>query len=151
VIGGLVSRLKAKLWLIAGLAGAAGAAVLALLVWRRLRRPSPRQLPPMLPDPRLNGIDHFVVLMMENRSFDHYFGARSLVEGRAVEGLAGSEANPDEGGAAIQVHPLAELYPAPPAHEWGPSHEQWNLGQNDGFVRVQQHLHPGRYGEVMGY
>src|SRR4051812_28085502 len=27
-----------------------------------------------LPSPRNMEIDHFVVLMMENRSFDHYFG-----------------------------------------------------------------------------
>jgi phospholipase C len=27
-----------------------------------------------LPHPRHVGIDHFVILMMENRSFDHYFG-----------------------------------------------------------------------------
>ncbi|MBO0843021.1 MAG: phospholipase, partial [Nocardioides sp.] len=27
-----------------------------------------------LPDPADSGIDHIVVLMMENRSFDHYLG-----------------------------------------------------------------------------
>ena len=27
-----------------------------------------------LPAPGRSGIDHIVVLMMENRSFDHYFG-----------------------------------------------------------------------------
>jgi phospholipase C len=54
----------------AGLAGIAGLPLGALLAeeaeaaHRRNRLPSPRNLP----------IDHFVVLMMENRSFDHYFG-----------------------------------------------------------------------------
>ena len=36
---------------------------------------SPAELP--------SGIDHIVVLMMENRSFDHYFGGLSLEEGLA--------------------------------------------------------------------
>src|SRR3712207_4367846 len=55
----------------AGLAGMAGALPAGTLLaeeaeasHRRNRLPSPRNLP----------IDHFVVLMMENRSFDHYFG-----------------------------------------------------------------------------
>jgi phospholipase C len=30
---------------------------------------------------RLNDIDHFIVLMQENRSFDHYFGTLSGVRG----------------------------------------------------------------------
>ena len=33
----------------------------------------------------LEGIDTFVVLMMENRSFDHFLGARKLVMGSAIE------------------------------------------------------------------
>jgi phospholipase C len=55
----------------AGLAGMAAALPADLLLAeaaqaaaRRARMPSPRNMP----------IDHFVVLMMENRSFDHYFG-----------------------------------------------------------------------------
>jgi phospholipase C len=54
----------------AGLAGAAGVPLEILLTeeakanHRRQRLPSPRNVP----------IDHFVLLMMENRSFDTYFG-----------------------------------------------------------------------------
>src|SRR3712207_7129976 len=55
----------------AGLAGMAGALPASTLLaeaaeasHRRNRLPAPRNVP----------IDHFVVLMMENRSFDHYFG-----------------------------------------------------------------------------
>jgi len=29
---------------------------------------------PTLPDPATSGVDHIVVLMMENRSFDHFLG-----------------------------------------------------------------------------
>jgi phospholipase C len=54
----------------AGLAGVSGLSADVILAEdaeaaaRRRRMPSPRNMP----------IDHFVVLMMENRSFDHYFG-----------------------------------------------------------------------------
>src|SRR5258705_10254801 len=42
----------------------------------------------------LGGIETFVILCMENRSFDHYLGARKLVEQRAeIDGLAGTESN----------------------------------------------------------
>jgi phospholipase C len=44
----------------------------------------------LTPEELLAGIDHIIVLMMENRSFDHYFGARQLVEGPAVDGLTGT-------------------------------------------------------------
>jgi phospholipase C len=55
----------------AGLAGMASTLPVSVLLSeaadaeaRRARLPSPRNVP----------IDHFVILMMENRSFDHYFG-----------------------------------------------------------------------------
>jgi phospholipase C len=54
----------------AGLAGAAGLPVSTLL--SEAASAAARRSP--LPSPRNLEIDHFVVLMMENRSFDHYFG-----------------------------------------------------------------------------
>jgi phospholipase C len=71
----------------AGLAGLGGLSVGTLLAedaeaaHRRNRLPSPRNLP----------IDHFVVLMMENRSFDHYFG---WLSGQADATQRQSYANP---------------------------------------------------------
>ena len=47
----------------------------------------------LTPKELLAGIDHVIVLMMENRFFDHYFGARKLVEGEAINGLMGDESN----------------------------------------------------------
>src|SRR5690242_5633042 len=36
----------------------------------------------------MNKIEHLIILMMENRSFDHYLGSLSLLEGRTdVDGL----------------------------------------------------------------
>src|SRR6266403_5030760 len=37
---------------------------------------------PALPDPRSSGIDHVVVVMMENRSFDHLLGWLPGADGR---------------------------------------------------------------------
>ena len=58
----------------AALAGAAGMA--GLVPGRRpwSPRPAKRAARKPLPKPRDLPIDTFVVLMMENRSFDHYFG-----------------------------------------------------------------------------
>jgi len=56
-------------------------------------------------------IDHIVVLMLENRSFDHMLGFLSLHEGRTdIHGLTGHESNPslDSGTAEKTVFPLAD-------------------------------------------
>jgi phospholipase C len=55
----------------AGLAGAAASLPLNLLLAETAKRDA---LAASLPSPQNMPIDHFVVLMMENRSFDHYFG-----------------------------------------------------------------------------
>ena len=55
----------------AGLAGMAGALPVSTLMSEAADAQSRRN---RLPSPRNVEIDHFVVLMMENRSFDHYFG-----------------------------------------------------------------------------
>lgn len=85
--------------------------------------------------PRPAGIDHLVVIMMENRSFDHYLGALSLEEGRAdVDGLTGEEVNLDAEGVAVRPFPLPEPCQEDLPHGWGSSHDQHNGGLNDGFV-----------------
>jgi phospholipase C len=97
----------------------------------------------------LAAIDTFVVLMMENRSFDHYLGSLRLLEGRAAcDGLTGSESNPAPDGTPVPIHRLDDFTPADPPHDWDPCHAQWNQGANDGFVRA----HAGAsQADVMGY
>jgi len=57
--------------------------------------------------PGIQQLKHVVVLMMENRSFDHMLGGlRSLSP--AIDGLTGQESNPDTTGALINVQPLAQ-------------------------------------------
>jgi phospholipase C len=104
------------------------------------------------PDELLASIDTIVVVMMENRSFDHYFAARKLVEGHELLGLDGSETNPDGAGNPIGVFPL-ELFVIDddPPHGWSSSRRQWNQGANDGFVTEYIGYGASDPSIVMGY
>ncbi|MBX3190805.1 MAG: alkaline phosphatase family protein [Labilithrix sp.] len=114
--------------------------------------PPPAEEPPLSARELLAGIDHIVVLMMENRSFDHFLGALALDAGYAgkatVEGLAGTETNPAPDGSPVQVFKMSNFTPEDPPHGWEACHAQYNAGQNDGFVKA----HVGAsQDEVMGY
>jgi len=62
-----------------------------------------------MPDNQLSAINHIVVLMLENRSFDHmlgflYAGSGNVSPaGQPFEGLTGQESNPGADGSAVQV------------------------------------------------
>jgi len=58
--------------------------------------------------PGLDVLKHIVVLMMENRSFDHMLGALKSKDPR-IDGLTGNESNPDTAGNAAKVQPLAQF------------------------------------------
>ena len=98
-------------------------------------------------------IDHVVVLMMENRSFDHFLGALTLVEGRdEIDGLVGTESNPSELGETVTVFRLDVSCQEDPPHSWRSSHEQFNEGANDRFVAKHEDNHGYEIGrEAMGY
>jgi phospholipase C len=61
------------------------------------------------PTDRLSSISHIVVLMLENRSFDHMLGylyadsGNVSAAGQAFDGLTGTESNPDAKGVAVPV------------------------------------------------
>lgn len=102
--------------------------------------------------PTPGSIDTVIVVMMENRSFDHVFGSYSLLEGKEVDGLVAGMSNPAKDGTPW---PIAEAetdcVPDPP-HGWTSSHDQFNAGSNDGFVREYQDSEPSASpGEVMSY
>lgn len=103
------------------------------------------------PEQLLAGIDHVIVLMMENRSFDHYFGSLRLLEGRAVDGLTGTESNPALDLTPVQVFKLDELEAASPPHEWDECHFQFNLGENNGFLFEAEKMNGELGVQVMGY
>jgi phospholipase C len=58
--------------------------------------------------PGLDQLKHIVVLMMENRSFDHMLGSLKAVDGR-IDGIADPLANPDTTGALVKPQPKAEF------------------------------------------
>jgi phospholipase C len=108
--------------------------------------------PKLSPKELLAGVEHIVVLMMENRSFDHYMGALasdSVYPSRAkVEGLKGTESNPAPDGSSVAVFKMANFTPEDPPHGWDAAHSQWNGGKNDGFVKA--HAGASQH-EAMGY
>jgi phospholipase C len=71
--------------------------------------------------PGLDNLQHIVVLMMENRSFDHMLGSLKAVDAR-IDGITNQDpyGNPDTTGAMVQPQPLAQfqaqLQPDPDHH-----------------------------------
>ena len=58
--------------------------------------------------PGLDALKHVVVLMMENRSFDHMLGSLKAVN-PLIDGVDGTQWNPDTQGNQVFVQPLAEF------------------------------------------
>jgi phospholipase C len=65
----------------------------------------------------LAAVDHVVVLMLENRSFDHMLGflytsaGNVSPSGQPYEGLTGTESNPDPSGNPVTVFPITTSTP----------------------------------------
>jgi phospholipase C len=88
-----------------------------------------------LPTPQRSGIDHIVVVMMENRSFDHYLGWVPGADGRQ-SGLTYY----DEAGVAHSTFPLAPDYQgcgySDPDHSYDGARVEFNNGSCDGWLRA---------------
>jgi len=56
----------------------------------------------------LDSLKHIVVLMMENRSFDHMLGSLRVVDSR-IDGVTDQLSNPDTTGALVKPQPLADF------------------------------------------
>ncbi|MCO4747137.1 MAG: twin-arginine translocation signal domain-containing protein [Proteobacteria bacterium] len=82
-------------------------------------------------------IEHIVLVMMENRTFDHMLGSLSLLEGRDdVDGLLDDMDNPHPDGGTVAIRamlPEENCLPDPP-HGWSSSHRQLADGDNSGFA-----------------
>jgi phospholipase C len=116
----------------------------------------------------LDDIEHFVLLMLENRSFDHYFGTMSGVTGFGDTG-PDSAAFAQYGYApGVGVTPGGFLNPFrldtrhgatldgeainDPTHTWGAQHGVWNSGRNDRWMPVHLAANGVANGPVaMGY
>ena len=60
-----------------------------------------------MPPAGLDNLRHLVVLMMENRSFDHMLGSLKAVDPR-IDGITGTESNLDTKGTKVLAQPLAD-------------------------------------------
>ena len=61
-----------------------------------------------MPPAGLDNLKHIVVLMMENRSFDHMLGGL-MKKYPKINGLTGNESNPDMNGTMVPVQPNAKF------------------------------------------
>ncbi len=91
-------------------------------------------------------IETIVFMMMENRSYDHYLGSRSLVEGLPGDGLLASMSNVDGTGANVPVFvsgndDVAQCVANDPPHGWSDSRIQFAGGANSGFIRAHEGHH----------
>jgi phospholipase C len=78
----------------------------------------------------LDNLKHVVVLMMENRSFDHMLGALKAVDPR-INGLTGTESNMDTTNEPAKVLPQAEFQSQldpDPDHHFVAVHKQLYFG-----------------------
>ena len=109
----------------------------------------------------LGAVEHIVILMMENRSYDSYFGCYPKGRGFgdhpkhslgvfAQDYPGGTELNPKQ--KLVPFH-FDQQCQNDPTHDWGPTHLCWNRGKMDAWVRVHtMSQYEGASGtSVMGY
>jgi phospholipase C len=90
------------------------------------------------------GIKNVVLLMFENRSYDHWLGARSMLEGKGGDGLVATMSNRDRDDNEVKIWEASGSLCVPdPPHGWERSHEQWGSGANAGFLTTHQLGAPG--------
>jgi phospholipase C len=130
-----------KAGLVAGTLAGTGAWRMAPGTGQPLRRPG------SLPYPKLSAgtdtisqIEHIVVLMMENHSYDNYLGMldRPGADGFKLKKGMPTATNPYPNGQiqhAFRMPTTCQL-PSRPSQEWTASHNAYDNGRMDGFVRT---------------
>ena len=81
-------------------------------------------------------IDHIVILMLENRSFDHYFQNLPAYGQPDADVAPADFSNPDVNGNPVGIFHQSAYCFVDTNHEWLGTHEQVNGGAMDGFVRT---------------
>jgi phospholipase C len=100
----------------------------------------------------LAGIEHVVILMQENRSFDHYFGTLSGVRGFGDTRARNVFLQRDAAGKTIHPFRIPKGCLPDLTHDWAPQHRSWNGGRMDGFLRSHEAMDGDAVGvETMGY
>ena len=86
-------------------------------------------------------IDTIVVMMMENRSFDHYFQGAAKAGLTDIEVAPSNFANLDPDGKSIPIFRDNTYCFVDTAHGWSSVHKQINGGKMDGFVTSNDASH----------
>src|ERR1700687_5745820 len=81
-------------------------------------------------------IDHIIVLMQENRSFDSYFGRLPAAGVGDADGLPATASNPASDETPVAAFHQTQYCTVDTNHEWTGSHLEFHDGKNDGFVKV---------------
>jgi phospholipase C len=112
----------------------------------------------------LGDIKHLVLLMQENRSFDHYFGTMAGVRGfgdpQALTLSAGRSVfhQPDPGHPNEFMLPFhldtrtssAQKIPST-SHAWAVQHDAWNGGRMDNWLPAHRKADGAKAPYIMGY
>lgn len=137
----------------------AGASATALAVAANMLPAAAETLPG-----RLNDIDHFIILMQENRSFDHYFGTlrgvRGFDDARALQFANGRSVfhQPDPmnpNGYVLPFHLDTKTTSAQRLHDlshaWDAQHDSLGGGKMDGWVSAHRAKNHEAGPLTMGY
>jgi phospholipase C len=109
---------------------------------------------------KLTDIEHVIIFIQENRSFDHYFGSYRGVRGFSDQSLAFQQPDPANTtdppvGALLPFHLDTSKTNAACTHDithdWVPQHQSWNSGAMDGFVTSRLPITPNDAVLTMGY
>ena len=75
-------------------------------------------------------LQHIVVDMQENRSFDHYYGFAPWI---GSYGVPGGYSQPDGNGGSVKPYHFTSLSTPDIGHSWNATHSEWDHGKMDGF------------------
>jgi phospholipase C len=109
---------------------------------------------------KLSDIEHVIIFIQENRSFDHYFGSYRGVRGFSDQSMAFQQPDP----ANTTIPPVGALLPFhldtsttnaacthDITHDWVPQHKSWDNGAMDGFVSSRLPIDSNDAALSMGY
>ena len=108
----------------------------------------------------VNSIDHVVILIQENRSFDHYFGSYPGVRGFNDKSAAFQQPYPGNTstapkGVLLPFHldstKLNAACTHDITHDWIPQHQSWNNGAMNGFITSRLAINANDAVLTMGY
>jgi phospholipase C len=142
----------------------AAAAFASTLLPPNVRRALAKTLPSDTSSGSLHDIKHVVLLMQENRSFDHYFGTLAGVRGfsdpAAMKLHHGKSVfhQPDSHTADGYLLPFhldtkktnAQKVPST-SHAWATQHASWNNGRMDNWLKAHRHADGAKGPFCMGY